>query len=284
MTEEYHPDPATAEWLTWVYQKIAELPYKATARWAFYRLVQEKGFTKDDYKKFLRVTSKARKRFWGSWRPDTLTDDTRVPFNVYGRGFVDVESWFESQRDKRPLLEFESSQDKIVFVAFEAKAMIRQFQFYLEKYRVCLLPFGGDASVHYKYQISKLIEEAHTRYGKPIVVLYFGDYDPKGLEIPENAMRDIRSWCGCDFEYHRIGINVDHITKYHIPEQPEEPGKYQWEALEDYAARELLENVFTYWSKKVIEEVQEKEEAAADIWSEAVDFAIEDAKDKLKED
>ena len=51
----YKPRANTAEWLTWVLGKIQELPYKATARYAFYRLVQEKGFSKNDYKKYIYI-------------------------------------------------------------------------------------------------------------------------------------------------------------------------------------------------------------------------------------
>ena len=33
-----------------------------------------------------------------------------------------------------------------------------------------------------------------AQYGKPVQVLYFGDHDDKGLEIPWNAYRDIDVW------------------------------------------------------------------------------------------
>jgi hypothetical protein len=205
--EEYTPRSDVAEWLSWVLEKVNELPYKATARWAFYRLVQERGFAKDDYKRFLKITSRARKGFWNGWDPDTFTDDTRVPINFYGLGYKNAATWFDSMADTRPELECEKDQENIVFVAFEAKAMVRQFKYYLDEWRVCMLPFGGDASIPYKYQIAGLIDEAAERWpGKDIYVLYFGDYDPKGLEIPENAMRDIRRWTNADveFKYQRL--------------------------------------------------------------------------------
>lgn len=277
MSMIYRPSAETEAWLDWVFPKVSALPYKPTARWAFYRLVTEKGFAKKDYSKFLQVTSKARKRRFKDWNPTTFADDTRTPLNYYGLGYEGVVTWFESQVSKIPTLEFEDKQDYIVFVAFEAKAMIGQFRYYLDRYRVCMLPFGGDASVPYKWQIAQLIKEADEKWHKPIMVLYYGDYDPKGLEIPENAMRDIRKWCGVDFEYMRVGINKEHIPKYGITDKPDEPGKYQWESLDDTPAHELLDVVFEYWDKDVIQRTIELEQKASEIWAKSVKGAIKKA-------
>lgn len=283
MAEEYKPNPKTAEWLTWALEKAKALPYKPTPRWLFYRLVQEKGFAKSDYHTvFLPMTSKARKRFWNGWAPDTLADDTRIAANRYGLEYSTPEAWFESMRIRRPTLDFVAKQDNIVFVAFEAKAMSGQFGFYLNKYRVNLWPFGGDASVPYKHDFATSISMAAERWpNKPVVVLYFGDYDPKGLEIPENAMKDIRAWCDTEVEYVRVGLNKEHIAKYNIPDNPDAPGKYQWEAVPDGAAKELIERVFEWWSRDVIEDVKDQENRASKIWTEAVSDAIARAKKEL---
>jgi len=282
--EDYKPSKENEDWLTWLLTKVQSVPYKVPPRWAFYRLVQEKGFAKGDYKKFLQITSKARKAYWNGWAPDTLPDDTRTPLNYYGLGFTSVSAWFDSQRHKSPQLQCEGDQESIVFVGFEAKAMTRQFQHYLDEFRVCLLPFGGDASVPYKYQIAELIDEAWTKWKKPIKFLYFGDFDPKGLEIPENAMRDIEAWASAEFEFIRIGINEEHIALYNIPDNPDAPGKYQWEALDDESAHELIERVFEYWSKDVVRACKRKERRASEIWAEAVDDAIQKARESLDED
>ncbi|MBU1248163.1 MAG: hypothetical protein KKB70_05660, partial [Proteobacteria bacterium] len=92
----YNPEPETAEWLDWAFERIQTLEYKPTARWVFYRLVQEKGFAKDDYKKFLGITSKARKGDYKDWTPETFADDTREIMGALGTGFTNPFKWLEA--------------------------------------------------------------------------------------------------------------------------------------------------------------------------------------------
>jgi len=295
----YNPEAENAEWLDWAFERIQGLEYKPTARWLFYRLVQEKGFAKDDYKKFLGVTSKARKGYYKDWDPETLADDTREITGQLGSGFTNPFKWLEAMALKRPKLEIGWHQDRLVIVCFEAKAMVGQFKFLLERERIPLCPFGGDASVPFKYQIAELVNECEQfchDVDKPIVILYFGDYDQKGLEIPENAMRDIEDWVDRDFKfcdthddvedgmvnYIRCGINTEHIAKYHIPDRADDPGKYQWEALDENAAREIiLEAVDLHWNRETARKLRRAEAEVGEVWKDSCAEAIEEAKEKL---
>ena len=75
---------------------------------------------------------------------------------------------------------------------------------------------------------------------KPLVALYFGDLDPKGQQIPETACEDVRTWCSAPFEFVRCGLNPGDEVRYSLPENFEKPGTYQWEALGDDDARDLI--------------------------------------------
>ena len=57
-------------------EHINSVPYVVSARWLFYRLLQDSFYhEKGDYhSRFLPLTSKVRKNFYGLWRPDTLAD------------------------------------------------------------------------------------------------------------------------------------------------------------------------------------------------------------------
>ena len=282
----YNPSQKNAGWLDWALERIEDLPYKPTARWLFYRLVQEKGFVKADYKRFLQITSKARKGYYNGWTPETFADDTREIIGEFGIGFTSPFSWFDSQARKKPRLEIAWHQKNLVIVCFEAKAMVGQFKHLLGDMRVPLCPFGGDASIPFKYKIAELVDSCSDFYDeedeKPIYILYFGDYDPKGLEIPENAMRDINAWSTLDFRYIRCGINKEHLERYDIPDRPEEPGKYQWEALDEDAAKEvIISSVGEYWDFDVATLVREAESRCGEVWSDAVQEAILQAKEKL---
>jgi hypothetical protein len=97
--------------------------------------------------------------------------------------------------------------------------------------------------VPHKWNITERINDLHALYGKPVHILYFGDYDEKGLQIPESAMADIREWVTDDVDLHytRCGIDPEHVERFDIPENNAAPGTYQWEALSDAAASTVIE-------------------------------------------
>ena len=240
MNDGYKPQKMVAEILDWALQKVKSVPYEVSLRWLFYQVLQEKGLTKDSYKKFISYTATARKRFWNGWNPTTLVDDSReILFS--GSGYASPRNWVESFKEYNCILDKRHDQESITVIMFEAQAMRAQFEHYSVPFFVTLVPFKGDASINLKWKIAKWLEQISAEYHKPINVLYFGDLDPKGLEIPENAMRDIRSWCSAPFNYKRIGLTQEHIDRWYIPDNPERPGQYQWEALSDVAAKELIE-------------------------------------------
>lgn len=283
----YEPKPKTAAMLNFALEKIEALPYEVTARYAFYRIVQGfAGYRKKDYSKFLQLTAKARKGFWNGWNPETFVDDTRDILNEYGTGFTSPLSWYEAQANKIPKLEVAEHFDILPAVMFEAKAMVRQFKYYLDPYRIPLCAFGGDPSIHYKWSIAAFLEELESTWpDKELHVLYFGDYDDKGEEIPEWAIRDIRRWCNAHFEFTRVGINKEHIAQYGIEDSPNEPGKYQWEALDDTAAKELiLGSIEELWDLDIVKKLKRIERKSGNIWKEKVQSAIDAAKETIEEE
>lgn len=281
----YEPKPKTAAMLNFALTKVKALPYKVSARYAFYRIVQGfAGYKKGDYGKFLQLTAKARKGFWSGWNPETFVDDTRSILKEYGLiSYASPIAWFESMADRSPYLEIADHFDVLPLVMFEAKAMVRQFQYYLNPYRVPLCAFGGDPSIHYKWSIAKFIEKLEKKWpDKTIRVLYFGDYDRKGEKIPEWAIRDIRKWCSAEFEFTRVGINKEHIRQFDIEDSPNEPGKYQWEALDDFAAKELiLGSIKEVWDLDVVKKLKRTERKAGKIWNDVVKDAIKEAKEAV---
>jgi len=272
----YRASPRIAEILNWCLKRVEAVPYRVTARWLFYRLVQERGFHKGEYKNFLKWTSKARKRFFDGWAPDTLIDDTRQS-RVRGHGYQSAEAWMDNFKRERCILDKYIAQQNIVEIWFEAEAMYSQFNYYTEAYHVTLRPFKGDASIDYKWRIAKDLDRL-AMYCKPIIILYFGDYDSKGLEIPNNALRDIRSWSSIQFQFFRCGINEEHIQQFNLTECPENPGAYQWEALNETAAQQLiLGNLEKNWSLGSVKRVEQEEAQATARWVQLIENALRGA-------
>jgi hypothetical protein len=139
--------------------------------------------------------------------------------------------------------------------------MTQQFEHYTE--HITLRPMGGQASIEYKWRTAKALEQATQRYSTPIVILYFGDLDTAGGIISEVIERDVRKWCEVDFEFIRCGLNAEQVARYNVPENPEKPGEYQWEALSDEGAREIITtNVAPYLRHDAFEDVEKQEDEA----------------------
>ena len=239
--ETYKPQERTAAILDRAFDLVQSVPYQVSARWLFYRLLQE-GFysTKQDYSnKFLKAVSTARHAFYKQWRPDTLADETRESIKG-GNGFTDGAAWLAAVAQAECYLDKWYSQPVYLECWYEARAMTDQFRHYT-KY-VTLRPMGGQPSIPYKWQIAKDLERAARVYDTPIKILYFGDLDPAGEVISETIERDVREWCDRDFEFIRCGLTADQVRRYNVPENIEHPGAYQWEALTDEGAREIITN------------------------------------------
>jgi len=70
------------------------------------------------------------------------------------------------------------------------------------------------------------------------VVLYFGDHDPDGMEIPDSALRnlekmqDVEGHC-LDIEFKRLALNMDQIERYDPPPFPAKPSSSRFESYCD---------------------------------------------------
>ncbi len=273
----WEPREAQKEILDLAMGHIQGVPYAVSARWLFYRLLYVVYFAKEDYKgKFLPLVARARKQFYNGWNPDTLMDDTRITYRG-PTGYDSIEDFIDAVTN---YISYESdkwwNQPYYIELWFEAKAMRGQFEYYTEE--ITLVPFGGDISIPAKSAAAKRLEAAYRKYNHPIKILYFGDDDKKGQTIPESALKDIRAWCGVDFDFIRCGLNEGDAEKYGIPDNPEKPGTYQWEALDDAQAQEIItNNVSEYFDKTAREVDQVKDEK----YTEELRRRIEEALDNF---
>lgn len=224
------------------WEHVQSVPYSVSLRWLFYRLYQEGFYTdKKGYNRFKDLMSEARKRFYKDWTPSSLVDETRQ-LDTWGQGFEDERDFLEAVANASCNLDKLRTQSAIVVVLFEAKAMGAQFEYYLP-HASARLPFGGDPSIPAKWEVAKLLAERWDEYTLPVHVVYFGDYDSKGLSIEKAAKADILSWIELmgDVEpsWTRGGLSEDQVERYDLPLSIEGKG-YQWEALSDGQAQEII--------------------------------------------
>lgn len=269
-TNEYRPWQASAEILAKAMEHIKSVAYRVSLRWAFYRLLQDGIYkNKDGYTNFKDITAEARKREYMDWRRDTFSDGTREIIHR-GGGYFNGRYWLRSLGEEECILDKWADQDNYVQIWFEARAMSSQFEHYTKHISLC--PFGGDAGIDFKERIAKDLKEAFEIYQRPVKILYFGDYDKKGITIPEIAKENIREWSGVEFEFIRCGLNIGDGENLGIPASFEEvEGKhvrkgedgedfYQWEAVPDTLAEKIItENVSKYVDLERFKTVEKQE-------------------------
>ena len=225
----YNPDSKTKEILDVAMGTIKSVPYAVSLRWVFYQIVQRHGVQKSYWDSFKKITSRARKNFYGEWNPGTTQDSVR---DFYDYAFP--------RKARKAVSDHIEGQKNYVEIWFEARAMLEQFIYHTRDYRANLLPFGGDVSIPIKWDTAMRFRRVKNDYKLPIVVLYFGDLDKKGEQIRKVAEKDIRKWANVNFKLVYCGLTASQAKGFKIPENPEKPGEYQWEALSDEHAKEMI--------------------------------------------
>ncbi|SMC70466.1 hypothetical protein SAMN06297251_10640 [Fulvimarina manganoxydans] len=85
---------------------------------------------------------------------------------------------------------------------------------------VSLYPAGGFSSITLAYQSAETIN--HYAEGRPVRILYIGDYDPAGVLIDVALERELREHLNgdIDLQFLRIGITEDQIETFELPTKP----------------------------------------------------------------
>lgn len=269
----WNPDDDSLELLGAAEEVIASVPYAVTLRFVFYRLWQEgrirlgayegdKG-TSDKrraYEKLKKALAKARKA--GMLDRRALADDTRNP--LIPELWETTGAWHRAVADASCTLDPWAKQERRPRLLFEAEAMSRQFDYWAEPYRVELWPFRGDCSIDAK----EALAEAMRNDRQATTLLYFGDYDPKGLAIARAGVGDVLLWAGReDAEAYRVGLTPEQVTAYALPENDDKPGTFQWEALADAEAGAIIRQALNRFP---CENVAERERRATLLSAKAL--------------
>lgn len=198
-----------------------------TLRGLHYQLVG-RGMTNDipHYKKTVSAMIKAR---WdGLVRFEVFSDHDRETI-----GETDIEETVlenEIESSKRYITHWMESytgnkwenQPFIPEVWIEKKALQGLFEPICRRMGIALSPCKGYPSLTFLNEAKQRFREILNE-GKTPIILYFGDYDATGEDIPRSIKENLRN-LGINIEVKRISLLEDQVIEMGLPHAPTKPG------------------------------------------------------------
>lgn len=189
--------------------------FRLTLRQLYYQLVARNTIPNDIkvYKKLGDLVVELREGGLVDW--DSIEDRVRgieEPqwFSSIPSAQASIVSWFRLQRM--------SNQDRHVEVWIEKDALSSLCYQITEPYGIPLLANHGYSSC------TAVMEAVHRmkRDGRPCVILYCGDHDPSGLDMPRDLTDRLNFYSGntLPFTLHRIALTMEQIQQLNLPPNP----------------------------------------------------------------
>lgn len=115
------------------------------------------------------------------------------------------------------------NQKFYIEVFIEKKALIGAFQKVCRNNRVALGACKGYPSLTFLNDTANRFIDAESE-GKELVILYFGDYDPSGEDIPRSIEENLLNDFNVEVKVHRVALMEDQVVKWKLPSAPIKPG------------------------------------------------------------
>ncbi len=232
-------DQYTKSWIIEHAVPIIQGYNNLTLRALHYRLVAVHGMTNtlNHYKRVINAMTAAR---WdGAVAFDDFVDHDRdtlgstkfeetILEDKVAEAETQIEAWMTSYGKNRW-----ENQPKYVEVFIEKKALQGVFQGPCQRLSVALSPCKGYPSLTYLYDAMERLNYAHA-LGKQVVILYYGDHDPSGDDIPR-SMADNWERMGLGaFELKRKMLTKEQVIEMGLPPAPIKRGDSRsasWDGL-----------------------------------------------------
>lgn len=225
----YKADPFTKNWITEnAIEIISEYDYGVlTIRGLHYRLVA-RGMTNSmrHYKRVVDAMGQAR---WaGTVDFEVFSDHDREilgktnfePTNLEDSietGKSQIRAWMHHYSKNRW-----ENQPYYPEIFIEKKALQGVFQSVCNENDVALGACKGYPSLTFLNDSARRFNEAE-RVGKQPIILYFGDYDPSGEDIPRAIEENLVLGCNT-IEVRRIALLHDQVVEWELPPAPVKDG------------------------------------------------------------
>lgn len=208
---------------------------RLTVRAVYYRLVS-KGLIKNTLNQYNMLSRSLAKARWHGFIPFTAFEDqVRETIGSCGYSFDSPEDVFNSAQET-----FESAEETFngcasnfylprwhgqpnhVEVWLEKQALANLFEQVTEPLRVRLCPCRGYPSLTFLYESAAYMKH-YVPQEKKLKILYFGDYDVRGLDIQRN-INQVFQMFGLTVEMERIALTKEQIQQYNLPPAPAKKG------------------------------------------------------------
>lgn len=249
-----------------------------TVRQLYYRLVA-RGIIPNNSKAYKNLGNALT--LWrrsGDLPMSAFADRTRGMINSdIGWRMDDPRSWLRGymkdaiERSKGYWLAKWYNQPYKVTVMVEKQALEGPFQEVCNLLDVDLAVCRGYPSLSFLREASERIEDSQ---GRQNIILYFGDLDPSGLNIPEVVSRDFKGLFGLNFEFYRVALTHDQVKEMDLLPAPVKltdsrsskfmaqngESVYELDAIEPSKLKEIIESsVLFYFDQSIERERQQRE-------------------------
>jgi hypothetical protein len=172
------------------------------------------------------------------------------------------------------------NQDYYIEIWIEKKALQGVFEGPCLNNEIGLAPCKGYPSITFLYEAKNRFERAIDD-GKELIILYFGDYDPSGEDIPR-SIRENLGRMGVDVAVERIALNPNQIKEMGLPGVPPKSGDSRsnnWnggavvelDAIEPNTLKRMCEDAIkVYFDQDRFTELQERESTEQGKYREAL--------------
>lgn len=176
-----------------------------------------------------------------------------------------VEAWMESFHKNRW-----ENQPIYPEIFIEKKALQGVFQGLCQEWDIALGACKGYPSLTFLHESYQRFSEAEAQ-GKCPVIIYFGDYDPSGEDIPRSIQENISKF-GVDLEVRRIALMEDQVVEWGLPPAPAKNsdtrtakwgglGQVELDAVRPEKLMELLEGAISdVFDNYLYDELKERED------------------------
>lgn len=182
-------------------------------------------------------------------------------------GKIQVRAWMNNYHKNRW-----ENQPIYPEILIEKKALQGVFAPVCEEWDISLGACKGYPSLTFLHEMYKRYGRI---YGKEIVILYFGDYDPSGEDIPRSIVENLRRF-GVEVDLRRIALMEDQVLMWKLPPAPAKPtdsrtanwnglGQVELDAVKPERLQalctEAIKEIFDHDLYSELQEQEEKERA-----------------------